>query len=102
MKAVVKALKWTTGISHLLLIPCYVFQGLFDLSGILFFILITLHIITSVLAKKEGMKAYANYIGILAILVAFFPYIQIAIHIIASIFLLLDAASTNTKEVYDS
>ncbi|ARJ22872.1 hypothetical protein J7E43_20045 [Bacillus sp. ISL-8] len=102
MKAAIKALKWTTGISHLLLIPCYLFQGLVDLDGIPLLIVITLHIITILLAKKEGMKAYANYIGILAILVAFFPYIQIAIHIIASIFLLLDAASTNTNEVYDS
>ncbi|MBK5429024.1 hypothetical protein [Bacillus sp. TH30] len=102
MKAVVKALKWTTGISHLLLIPCYLFQGLVDLYGIPLLIVITLHIITILLAKKEGMKTYANYIGILTILVAFFPYIQIAIHIIASIFLLLDAASTNTNEVYDS
>lgn len=102
MKAVVNALKWTTGISHLLLIPCYLFQGLVDLSGIPFLIVIALHIITIVLAKKKGMKGYANYIGILTILVAFFPYIQIAIHIIASIFLLLDAASTTTKEVYDS
>ncbi|PEC22589.1 hypothetical protein [Bacillus cereus] len=102
MKAFVKALKWTAGISHLLLIPCYLLQGLVNLYGIPFLIVITLHIITIVLAKKEGMKVYANYIGILSILIAFFPYIQIAIHIIAAIFLLLDAASTNTKEVYDS
>ncbi|WP_242215196.1 hypothetical protein [Bacillus cereus group sp. BfR-BA-01383] len=102
MKAFVKVLKWTTGISHLLLIPCYLLQGLVNLYGIPFLIVITLHIITIVLAKKEGMKAYANYIGILSILIAFFPYIQIAIHIIAAISLLLDAASTNTKEVYDS
>lgn len=102
MKTVVKALKWTTGISHLLLIPYYLLQGLVDLAGIPLLIVITLHILTIVLAKKEDMKAYANYIGILAILVAFFPYIQIAIHILASIFLVLDAAYTNTKEVYDS
>ncbi|NWK69136.1 hypothetical protein HWX41_08545 [Bacillus paramycoides] len=101
MKEVVKALKWTTGISHLLLILCYLLQGIVYLYGIPFLIVITLHIITILLAKKEGMKTYANYIGILTILVAFFPYIRIAIHIIASIFLLLDAASTNTKEVYD-
>ncbi|WP_212936371.1 hypothetical protein [Bacillus hominis] len=102
MKTVVKALKWTTGISHLSLIPYYLLQGLVDLYGIPLLTVITLHIITILLAKKEGMKTYANYIGILTILIAFFPYIQIAIHIIASIFLLLDAASTNTKEVYDS
>ncbi|MBE7105213.1 hypothetical protein FT637_19895 [Bacillus cereus] len=102
MRAIVKTLKCTTGISHLLLIPYYLLQGIVDLYEIPFLIIITLHIITIVLAKKASMKAFANYIGILAILVAFFPYIQIAIHIIASIFLLLDAASTNTKEVYDS
>ncbi|PFD34284.1 hypothetical protein CN285_25585 [Bacillus cereus] len=101
MKAVVKALKWTTGISHLLLILCYFLQGIVYLYGIPFLIVITLHIVTILLAKKEGMKTYANYIGILTILVSFYPYIAIALHIIASIFLLLDATSTNTKETYD-
>ncbi|OQR57252.1 hypothetical protein [Bacillus sp. CDB3] len=102
MKTVVKALKWTTGISHLLLIPYYLLQGIVDLYGIPLLIVITLHIITILLAKKEDMKTYSNYIGILTILVAFFPYIAIVLHIIAAIFLLLNAASANTKEVYDS
>ncbi|MBJ8103479.1 MULTISPECIES: hypothetical protein [Bacillus cereus group] len=102
MKTVIKALKWTTGISHLLLIPYYLHQGIVDLYGIPLLIVITLHIITILLAKKKGMKTYSNYIGILTILVAFFPYIAIVLHIIAAIFLLLDAASANTKEVYDS
>ncbi|GLV61356.1 hypothetical protein Bmyc01_00260 [Bacillus mycoides] len=102
MKTVVKALKWTTGISHLLLIPYYLLPGIVDLYGIPLLIVITLHIITILLAKKEGTKTYSNYIGILTILVAFFPYIAIVLHIIAAIFLLLDAASANTKEVYDS
>ncbi|PEX84465.1 hypothetical protein [Bacillus cereus] len=102
MKAVIKALKWTTGISHLLLIPYYLLQGLVDLYGIPLLIVITLHIITILLAKKEGMKTYTNYIGILTILVAFYPYVAIVLHIIAAIFLLLDAASTNTKEVCES
>ncbi|MEM5672688.1 hypothetical protein AAHB54_20335 [Bacillus cereus] len=43
-----------------------------------------------------------HYIGIIVTLVAFFPYIDIVLHMIAAIFLLLDAASTNAKEVYDS
>lgn len=102
MKAFIKALKWITGISHLILILCYLIQGLVDLKGIPLLIVITLHIITILLAKKEGINAYANYVGIITTLVAFFPYIAIILHIIAAIFLLLDAASTNTKEVYDS
>lgn len=40
--------------------------------------------------------------GIIVTLVAFFPYIVIVLHMIAAIFLLLDAPSTNAKEVYDS
>ena len=48
------------------------------------------------------MNTYAHYIGIIVTLVAFFPYIVIVLHMIAAVFLLLDAASTNAKEVYDS
>ncbi|MDA2384326.1 hypothetical protein PDN41_21700 [Bacillus cereus] len=77
MKTYIQALKWITGIYHLLLIPCYyLFRGLVNLYGIPLLLLIAL--------------------------VAFFPYIDIVLHIIAAIFLLLDAASTNAKEVYDS
>lgn len=48
------------------------------------------------------MNTYTHYMGIIVTLVAFFPYIVILLHMIAAIFLLLDAASTNAKEVYDS
>ena len=48
------------------------------------------------------MNTYPHYIGIIVTLVAFFPYIVIVLHIIAAIFLLLDAASMNAKEVCDS
>ncbi|PIE94086.1 hypothetical protein [Bacillus fungorum] len=103
MKTYIQALKWTTGISHLLLIPCYyLFSGLVNLYGIPLLLLIALHITTILLAKKAGMNTYAHYIGIIVTLVAFFPYIDIVLHIIAAVFLLLDAASTNAKEVYDS
>ncbi|EMI9087744.1 MULTISPECIES: hypothetical protein [Bacillus] len=103
MKAFIKALKWTTGISHLILIPCYYLTpGLVDLYGIPPFTVITLHIITILLAKKEDMNTYAHFIGIIVTLVAFFPYIDIVLHMIAAIFLLLDAISTNKKQVCDS
>ncbi|PFR89933.1 hypothetical protein COK43_15055 [Bacillus cereus] len=103
MKTYIQAIKWTTGIYHLLLIPCYyIFPSLVNLYGIPLLLLIALHINTILLAKKEGMNTYAHYIGIIVTLVAFFPYIVIVLHIIAAIFLLLDAASTNAKEVYDS
>ena len=103
MNVFIKVLKWTTGISHLILIPCsYLTPGLFDLYGIPPLTVITLHIITILLAKKEDMNTYPHYIGIIVTLVAFFPHIDIVLHMIAAIFLLLDAASTNTKKVYDS
>ena len=72
------------------------------LYGIPLLLLIVLHINTILLAKKEGMNTSPHYIGIIVTLVAFFPYIEIVLHMIAAIFLLLDAASTNAKEVYDS
>ncbi|HFK1401633.1 MULTISPECIES: hypothetical protein [Bacillus] len=103
MKTYIQALKWTTGIYHLLLLPCYyVFPSLVNLYGIPLLLLIVLHITTILLSKKEGLNTYSNYIGIIITLVAFFPYIVIVLHMIAAIFLLLDAASTNTKKVYDS
>ncbi|PFV73837.1 hypothetical protein COL05_25210 [Bacillus sp. AFS059628] len=103
MKTYIQALKWTTGIYHLLLLPCYyIFPSLVNLYGIPLLLLIALHIATILLAKKSGMNTYAHYIGIIVTLVAFFPYIVIVLHIIAAVFLLLDAASTNAKEVYDS
>lgn len=103
LKTYIQALKWITGIYHLLLIPCYyVFPSLVNLYGIPLLLLIVLHITTILLAKKSGMNTYAHYIGIIVTLVAFFPYIVIILHIIAAIFLLLDAASTTKREVFDS
>ncbi|AXK19244.1 hypothetical protein DPQ31_16725 [Bacillus sp. COPE52] len=57
---------------------------------------------TFLLAKKEGMDTYVHYIGIITTLVAFHPYIAIILHIIAAIFLLLDATSTTKNEVFNS
>ncbi|MDL2417801.1 hypothetical protein AVT_26035 [Bacillus tropicus] len=103
MKTYIQALKWTTGISHLILIPCYYLTPrLVDLYGIPPLTVITLHIITILLAKKEDMNTYPHFIGIIVTLVAFFPYIDIVLHMIAAFFLFIDAASMNTKEVYDS
>ncbi|MEF7656592.1 hypothetical protein [Bacillus thuringiensis] len=103
MKTYIQALKWTTGIYHLLLLPCYyVFPSLVNLHGIPLLLLIALHITTILLSKKASMNTYAHYIGIIVTLVAFFPYIDVVLHMIAAIFLLLDAASINAKKVYDS
>ena len=103
MKTYIQALKWTTGISHLILIPCYyLFPSLVNLYGIPLLLLIALHITTILLAKKASMNTYAHYIGIVITLVAFFPYIRFVLHLIAAFFLLLDAISTNKKEVCDS
>ncbi|MDT3497368.1 hypothetical protein NLU03_24090 [Bacillus toyonensis] len=88
---------------HLLLLPCYyLFPSLVNLYGITLLLLIILHTSTILLAKKGGMNTYPHYIGIIVTLVAFFPYIAIVLHIIAAIFLLLDATSTTKNEVCNS
>ncbi|PEU68302.1 hypothetical protein CN386_27945 [Bacillus cereus] len=103
MKTYIQALKWTTGISHLLLLPCYyTFPSIVNLDRIPLLLLIALHITTILLANKAGMNTYAHYIGIIVTLVAFFPYIDVVLHIIAAVFLLLDAISTTKKEVFNS
>ncbi|HDX9627224.1 TPA: hypothetical protein ROY30_000855 [Bacillus cereus] len=103
MKTYIQALKWTTGIYHLFLLPCYyLFPSLVNLNGIPLLLLVVLHITTILLAKKAGMNTYAHYIGIIVTLFAFFPYIEIVLHMIAAVFLLLDAISTTKKKVFDS
>ncbi|MED0876522.1 hypothetical protein [Bacillus mobilis] len=103
MKTYIQALKWTTGIYHLVLIPfCFLFLSHVNLYGIPLLLLIALHIPTILLSKKAGMNTSPHYIGIIVTLFAFFPYIDIVLHFIAAFFLLLDAASTNKKEVCDS
>ncbi|MEG7967650.1 MULTISPECIES: hypothetical protein [Bacillus cereus group] len=103
MKTYIQALKWTTGIYHLLLFPCYyLFLSHVNLYGIPLLLLIVLHITTILLAKKVDMNTYPHSIGIIVTLVAFFPFIEIVLHMIAAFFLLLDAASTTKKEVLDS
>jgi len=103
LKTYIQALKWTAGISHLLLIPfCYLFLSHVNLYGIPLLLLIALHITTILLSKKAGMNTYPHYIGIIVTLFAFFPYIRFVLHLIAAFFLLLDAVSTNKKEVCDS
>ncbi|HDR6310857.1 TPA: hypothetical protein QCU60_002753 [Bacillus cereus] len=103
MKTYIQALKWTTGIYHLLLIPfCFLFLSHINLYGIPLLLLIALHITTILLAKKEGLNTYPHSIGIIVTLFAFFPYIEIVLHIIAAVFLLLDAASIRKEAVCDS
>ncbi|MCU5733778.1 hypothetical protein, partial [Bacillus pacificus] len=64
MKTYIQALKWTTGIYHLLLLPCYyVFPRLVNLYGIPLLLLIVLHITTILLFKKEGMNTYPHLIN---------------------------------------
>ena len=54
MKTYIQALKWTTGIYHLLLLPCYyVFPSLVNLYGLPLLLLIVFHITTILLAKKR-------------------------------------------------
>lgn len=53
-------------IYHLLLLPCYyVFPSLVNLYGLPLLLLIVFHITTILLAKKEGMNTYPQYIGII-------------------------------------
>lgn len=102
MKTYIQALKWATGIYHLLLIPfCYLFLNHANLYGIPLLV-IALHITTILLSKKAAMNTSPHYIGIIVTLVAFFPYIDVVLHIIAAVFLLLDAISTTKKKVFDS
>ncbi|PFK28615.1 hypothetical protein COI93_23995 [Bacillus cereus] len=100
MKVSVKILKWLTGISHALF-AFYIFQGDFYLSWMPLLSILTLHVITILLAKKAAMETYANLLGIITTLVAFYDSIAVVMHIIAAIFIILDAANINIKKTYE-
>ncbi|MDF2557547.1 MAG: hypothetical protein K0R71_1375 [Bacillales bacterium] len=92
MKDTVKILKWVSGgLEALLGFPIIGGTIVLSLLWTPLLIMLALHIVTLVLAKKEGLKATGNILGIVTSCVGWIPVVGMIMHIISAIFIMIDA-----------
>ncbi|HDX9578193.1 hypothetical protein [Bacillus sp. 123MFChir2] len=93
MKDTVKILKWVSGgLEALLGIPVLGGTIIVSLLWLPLLFMLALHIITLVLAKKNGMSANGNVLGIVTSCIAWIPFVGMIMHILSAIFIMMDAA----------
>ncbi|MEH7464323.1 hypothetical protein V7166_20340 [Bacillus thuringiensis] len=93
MKDAVKILKWVSGgLEALLGIPVLGGTIIVSLLWLPLLFMLALHIITLVLAKKNGMNANGNVLGIVTSCIAWIPFVGMIMHILSAIFIMMDAA----------
>ena len=92
MKDTVKILKWVSGgLEALLGFPFIGVTIVLSLLWTPLLVMLALHIVTLVLAKKEGLKATGNILGIVTSCIGWIPFVGMIMHIISAIFIMLDA-----------
>ncbi|MDR6999904.1 hypothetical protein [Neobacillus niacini] len=90
-----KVLKWVTGgLEALLGIPILGGTIVLSLAWTPLGIMLVLHIITLVLAKKDGGAVSGSVLGIVTSCIAWIPIIGMIMHIITAIVLMVDAAKS--------
>ncbi|MDP7978191.1 hypothetical protein [Bacillus multifaciens] len=93
MKDTVKILKWVSGgLEALLGIPVLGGAIIVSLLWLPLLFMLALHIITLVLAKKSGINANGNVLGIVTSCIAWIPFVGMIMHILSAIFIMMDAA----------
>ncbi|WP_226579615.1 hypothetical protein [Halobacillus litoralis] len=93
-----RILMWVTGgLEAFLGIP--VFGGTFILSLLWtpLAVMLILHILTLVLAQKQGRETRGSVLGILTSCIAWIPFLGMVMHILTAIFLLIDAAEKDPE-----
>jgi hypothetical protein len=91
-----KILKWVTGgLEALLGVPILGATIVISMLWTPLAVMFVLHIITLILAKKEGIPGAGSIIGIITSCVAWIPFVGMAMHIITAIILLIEAAKSN-------
>lgn len=92
MKENVKILKWVSGgLEAFLGFPFIGGTIVLSLFWTPLMIMLALHIVTLVLAKKEGLKATGNILGIITSCIGWIPFVGMVLHIISAIFIMIDA-----------
>lgn len=98
--SVSRILKWVTGgLEAILGIP--VLGGLIVMSMwyIPLLIMLTLHIITLVLTKKDGGRSVGSILGIVTSCIAVIPFVGMVMHILSAIFLMIDGSKRDAPMV---
>lgn len=98
MKSKVKTLKWISGGYEAILgIPFIGGSIVIGFGYTPLVVALIIHIITLVMAKKAGVTAFGNILGIVTSCLAWIPILGMILHIISAIFILLDAALQRSK-----
>lgn len=96
MKDTIKILKWVTGaLEFILAIPFFGVILSISSLGIVPFIMISLHIITLVLAYSLQMSAKGNILGIGTAFVSWIPLIGMSMHFISAVSIMIGAYRTD-------
>ncbi|MGM9923908.1 MAG: hypothetical protein ACI35R_06665 [Bacillus sp. (in: firmicutes)] len=86
-------LKWVTGgLEALFGIPILGGTIILSLAWSPLIIMLVLHILVVVFAYRNGISAYGNIIGIVGSCIGWIPVVGMLLHILAAIFILIDAA----------
>lgn len=86
-------LKWVAGgVEGFLGIPILGGMVIVSLGWAPLFIMLALHIVGLVFAKREGTAQTGHILGIVTSVVGFIPFVGMIMHIVSAVFLLMEAA----------
>jgi len=93
-----KILKWVTGgLEALWGFPILGGTLVIGLAYTPLLLMLILHIVTLIIAKKEGQASNGSIIGIITSCVAWIPIVGMIMHIITAVFLMVDAAKPDAQ-----
>lgn len=91
-------LKWISGgLEALLGIPILGGAIVMSLFWTPLLLMAILHIVTLVIAMKENEKTHGSILGIITSVLAWIPFLGMAMHIASAIVLMMDAAKTKSN-----
>ena len=94
-----KILKWVTGgLEALLGVPILGATIVIGFLWIPLAVMLVLHIVTLVITKQEGGTTTGSILGIVTSCVAWIPFVGMVMHILSAIFLMMDAAKSDTNK----
>lgn len=97
--SVSRILKWVTGgFEAFLGIPVIGGAFIIGLLWIPLAVMLVLHIITLVLTRKDGGPATGSILGIVASALGWIPGVGMVLHILAAIFLMINAATPDNQD----
>lgn len=96
--SVSRILKWVTGAFEAFLgFPILGASFIIYFLWTPLFVMLILHIVTLILTKKDGGATTGSILGIVTSLVAWIPGVGIVMHILSAIFLMVNAATPDSK-----